>query len=739
MGEVRLGKRLWSRLHDLPLRYRLIVPFFLLALLGTTSLVWLAIRSEGDLVHRYERTRLFSSYKAFLQNIDVHGQWAISLAANFAKNPEVAKAMAERNRERLLELCYPAYLFMAKNFQVRQFHFQTIPPRSFLRLHQLYQFGDDLGYRQTIRDAILYNKEVFGLEKGLTGYGIRGVAPIYDDGRMVGTVEVGFAFGSIFLEQMKSQFDVDASVLLPENDRKLFSTWATTLPKPFERKGPLYDGVFAGGDPQMEFRDSPSGPLAVLIGQIPNYRGKTVGLVELSVSRAPTLSVIAHYRVLMLVVGLIGLLLSVGAIYCISYFFSSPIARMVTFAKTIATEDESAKLDVQPSGELGVLAGALNDMLTAIARSRTQLRDWAENLEQMVHLRTRALRESEEKYRTVVENVPIVVYRLLGNGKTIFINHFIQDLTGISATEALHDTQFWKKKVMEEDRERVWPLMELCLNQGREFKAEYRMCGASGKTIFVLDHALPVLDEKGNVETVDGFLVNVTDRYKLQQQILQTEELRTLSEISARLAHEIRNPLAAAGGFARRLLHTLNPEDPQREKVQIIVSEIARLEKILERTLAYLKPFEVVKEEASLNDLIESVLAMHERTIMEHSVAIRKDFSPLMETAHLDPVLIERALDSVVRGVIAFCQPGANVEFRTYPAENSVNLDVVVDGAQISDDDVEHFFYPFTSRIDPTLMIDLPLAKMIIHKHKGIIQLQRKNASRLVMTVSLPQ
>ena len=81
--------------------------------------------------------------------------------------------------------------------------------------------------------------------------------------------------------------------------------------------------------------------------------------------------------------------------------------------------------------------------------------------------------------------------------------------------------------------------------------------------LYVMDHAQPILDEEGNVESVDGFMLNVTDRHSLEQQVIQTEELRTLSEISERLAHEIRNPLVAAGGFARRMLNTLSDEDPQ--------------------------------------------------------------------------------------------------------------------------------------------------------------------------------
>ncbi len=378
-------------------------------------------------------------------------------------------------------------------------------------------------------------------------------------------------------------------------------------------------------------------------------------------------------------------------------------------------------------------------MLLSLKESREKIQEYADNLEHMVHLRTRALRESEEKYRTLVESVPLVVYRLISSGRLIFINHFIEDLTGIPAKKAMDDPHFWRHKVFEDDRERVWPLMERCLLHGSEFKAEYRISHTNGKSIFVLDHAIPVLDERGQVEIVDGFLVNVTDRHRLQQQILQTEELRTLTEISARLGHEIRNPLVAAGGFARRLLESLPAADANREKVQIIVQEVARLEKILEKTLAYLRPFEVSLEKGSLNDLLIQVLEEHKDLFRERSIVCGLNLSLSLPFIPLDKTLFQKALGSTIQAMIGYCPSAGKLEVQTYAGESLVHLDMTLKGAVVSPDDIEHFFYPFTTRLDPSRAIDLPLAKMIIHKHRGVLQLRRKDPNLLLLNLSLPQ
>lgn len=727
-----------ERIVQMPLRFRLSIAFFCLALLGTSSLVELGILSQREIIRQEERERLQGYSQALDHNIALQGQWAVSLASSFALNPEVAGALAQQDRYRLVQLCHSAFIFMRNHYGIRQFNFHTIPPRNFVRMQMLYLFGDDLHYRQTILDAISQRKETFGIEKGITGYGIRGVAPVFHEGQLTGTVEIGFSFGRPLLEEIKNQFSVELTILIPDENINTFTTLATTFPEPIERLAPIYAKVYLQQGTELLTEEISGVPYSILVRSVRDYRGNTIALVEFCARRTETLSVINRYRKLMLWVGVLGMALSVAAIYFISRYFSKPIGEMVRFARDIASGQEVRHLKAKPSGELSVLAEALEEMLQSLEDSREKIKDYTVNLEYMVHLRTRALRESEEKYRTLVENVPLVVYRLLGSGKTIFVNQFVEDLLGISQERVLGDESFWKEKVWPEDRPSIWPLMDRCLNEGREFKAEYRVARPDGKLVIVLDHALPVFDEQGHVETVDGFLVNVTDRHHLQQQIIQTEELKTLSEISARLAHEIRNPLVAAGGFARRVLDALAEEDVNREKVKIIVHEIGRLEKILEKTLAYLKPFHILPETSSLNELLIQVLEDQDVVFRERSVSLEMNLSANLPLVPLDKELFRALLRTIFYALADICPQGRKVEVTTYPGDHVVHLEMTVRGTRVSDDEIEHFFYPFTSRLERSDVLDLPLAKMIIHKHQGLIDLVREEPDRLILRITLP-
>ncbi len=740
MAALQTEKTLMTRIRDLPLRHRLILPFLLLAFFGTFALVWVAILSQDKIISQQEEQRLHDYYHAFSETIDLHGRWALSLAATFARNPQIADALAQQDRLRLLHLCYPAYLFMKEHFGVRQFLFEVPPGRAFLRLHRLSRFGDPLWSRRPqVRDVFSHDRPVYGLEKGLTGYGIRALAPVHRQGRIVGAVEIGFDFGLHLLRELKKRADLEITLLSrdpahPQHLAPLASTIATR-----KRKGINDLKVLEDGKARLSQQRIGTVPYVILTGPITDYRGQVIGLVELGVDRSDTLRVISHYRRWMLGLGVIGMLLSVWAIYVVSYLFTRPIARMVSLAKAIAQGQKVQRIVDRPSGELGVLADAINEMLTSLEESRQKIREYADTLEKRVEVRTRALRESEEKYRTLVENVPLVVYRLLENGKVIFINSFIEELIGVSAAEAMADETFWKTKVYEEDRDRIWPLMDRCLTRGEEFKAEYRVRHQNGKFVYVFDHALPVLDEQGQVESVDGMLVNVTDRHRLQQQIIQTEELRTLSQISARLAHEIRNPLAAAGGFARRLLQNMAPDDENRPKAEIILQEVARLEKLLEKSLAYLRPFELAPARYDINELVRDVIEHCRESLGKHNVECEIALAKRLEAIRLDRHLFKKALETLIRGLASYCRlDSCRMTIRTIPGENVINLEIEVSGIRVSDDDLEHFFYPFAMRVDDEGTLELPIAKMIIHKHKGIVEIYRKSADQLVLAISLP-
>lgn len=733
-------------MEKLSLVWQFSIPFVVLATLGTCFLLSIAIRAQDVLMSRYEERLLMDAYKVFNNHINQKGLWALSLAKTFAANEEARKCLKNGDRERLKKLFLPTYQDVAEKFSIAQFHFHTKDGKSFLRLQSPNIYGDDLiSYRKMIQDVHRTKEGVAGVEKGVTGLSIRGVAPIMEEQELIGTVEIGFRLDSAFLVALKQNIFMEVTLLAISGTKETlgvphfsFQPLATTLHPFFDPESPEYSQVYNDDIYLQRFAEDNGRYFRVLIAPFRDYKNNVIGIVEIAFDRSPQLARAKHYLLWMIFLGIVGVILSVFSIYVVSYSFTRPIVEMIEFAIKISSGRYSERLSIRPGGELGILADALNDMIISLDESRRKLEEYSQKLEEMVRIRTRALEESEEKYRTLVENVPLVVYRALPDGKIVFINHHIESLVGLPVDQVLADRNFYKEKVAPEDRHRVWPLMERCLKEGIAFSVEYRINNHLGKTLYVREQALPVVDENGEVEIIDGFIADVSDRYQLQQQMIRTEELKTLSEISARLAHEIRNPLAVAGGFTRRLLKDFPSGTEQSKKLEIVLSEIRRLEEILSKTMDYLKPFEISKKPVEVKKYLEQFFNNYKSLFDKKGIIWSLSIPDDLPVAIIDEELMEQGLRCIVATLVVYAANRASFSCVARKENQFLYLDFTVEPALISDDDMEHFFYPFTRHQEETEIMDLPIAKIVIHKHGGWVDISRTSEQAMKLTIVMP-
>jgi signal transduction histidine kinase len=105
-----------------------------------------------------------------------------------------------------------------------------------------------------------------------------------------------------------------------------------------------------------------------------------------------------------------------------------------------------------------------------------------------------------------------------------------------------------------------------------------------------------------------------------QEHLLRAERLSTIGKMAALLAHEIRTPLVSIGGFARRLIRSTPGEDPRRGELEIIVSEVSRLERLIDEVLGYSKMGKTECRPTDINKLIRSVMLHLQGEVEKNSV-----------------------------------------------------------------------------------------------------------------------
>ena len=352
--------------------------------------------------------------------------------------------------------------------------------------------------------------------------------------------------------------------------------------------------------------------------------------------------------------------------------------------------------------------------------------------------RTLELVESEEKYRTLVENVPLVVYRMKPSGEILFVNHTLEEIFGDSPEQVLRHPDLWSRRIHDEDRPAVKELQERSFREGKEFIAEYRVKHKQGHIVYVRDHAIPFRAPDGSVRSVDGIIMDVTGRVKLQEKLVRAREIETIRAVSARLAHEIRNPLVSAGGFARRLLGSMSQADPNRAKVEIIVKEVGRLEAILRMILLYIQPLDLCSSPTAPNLLVETALSLANREIREHDVKVHLLLTPGIPEISVDKAQMEHAVEILLKNALNQMQRGTTLSISTFHENAMLKVAIRYPIQEMSSVDLEQFFYPFSLPRMPYEIVDLPMSKLLVDKHGGAIDVKFEEANHLLIEISLP-
>jgi PAS domain S-box-containing protein len=727
-----------KRVKGISLKWKLLIPFLFLAFIGTSALTYIGLTSQQKLIREEEKKGLNLYYQRFLELVKDKGEQAKSLAAVIAENRQVQVDLAEKNRQALIDLLMPIYVELKMDFDIEQLHLHLPGAVSFLRLHYLEKYGEDMsGYRKTIMDALREGRPVAGLEWGATGFGIRGVAPVFLFGKIVGTVEIGQGFGKDLLALVYKKWGVDLA-LYEVSGNRTFKLMARVGKEIEGLDSRPYLAKAVKGEPVILVAPERFPTRSILFGSVRDYSGRPVAMLELGMDRSAIQERLVETRNLMMLIGAAGLAVSFLLTYLVTVFFIKPIKQIVREAQDIAQEKRDSRLEQGPGDEIGTLTESLNVMLDSLKEKRVAIENYAKTLAKRVDERTADLVSSEEKYRTLVENVPLIVYRVLDDGTTEFINSYLTECLGYEIEDAVGNKRFWPERIC---GLRVLDDPACCITSfqtGDESMVERTVKDKEGKPVTFIDHAIPAKDGQGRVKWVDGIMVDISELKRLQDRELRAEEMRILGEISAHMAHEIRNPLIAVGGFARRLGDSLKEDDPNKKTAEIIVKEVARLENFLRSLLSSIRPFDLSLEEVSVNELLSGWVDALQDFLDRRHRRVTASLQPDLPTIHADKERLDQALGSLLKHAIVSMPEEERLSLTTSQSGDRVVITITHRVHHLSEDDLDKFFFPHIEEEVSWEILDLPLSKIIIHRHGGKVDLIREGKNVVTLRIELP-
>lgn len=357
-----------------------------------------------------EEEQLNNMYRTFLARISSQESFAVALAIETANNIEIQKAFAEQDRERLIELTLPGYKEVDARFGVPQEQFHLPPATSFLRLHSLENYGDDLAdIRLTIVEANQEKHIVQGVEVGRAGLGIRGVSPVKYNDEHIGAVEFGLNLDQKLLDTLKEDFDFDFQMGISQEAAKLATfvasdlfidlkndqiiLQASTLEEPFLASANNYIQAL-NSTPTLEHLTVSNRKYAILTVPIIDFSGKAIGTIDI-ISDHTAIAEQQRRQVILSVGVFLGALLLVGfGFSAIAGRTLRPIGLLTIAANAISAGDFTKTANFESDDELGTLANAFNTMAEEIQEN-------VRTLEERVAARTKAQETVAEISTTV--------------------------------------------------------------------------------------------------------------------------------------------------------------------------------------------------------------------------------------------------------------------------------------------------------------------------------------------------
>jgi signal transduction histidine kinase len=214
---------------------------------------------------------------------------------------------------------------------------------------------------------------------------------------------------------------------------------------------------------------------------------------------------------------------------------------------------------------------------------------------------------------------------------------------------------------------------------------------------------------------------------------LQTaEKFAAIGEFSTYIAHEIRNPLFAIGGFANTLLRTPNLDSTSMQKIQIILKESTRLDNILRTFINFSRPLEAAMVPVNPNRIVRDVLDL---------IDFKKDFPQvkarlfLDEDASLvrgDPELIKQCLLNLIKNALSTMPEGGYLDVFTHNGVDNVVIEITDTGVGLPQEVLEHPFNPFTS-------LELAMTRKIIVDLGGELHLESDPGTGTSSLLRLPK
>ncbi|MGB5232778.1 MAG: ATP-binding protein [Desulfoprunum sp.] len=358
-------------------------------------------------------------------------------------------------------------------------------------------------------------------------------------------------------------------------------------------------------------------------------------------------------------------------------------------------------------------------------------------LEKQVRLRTAELKESEQRYKILVEEINdgfIVIH----DEVLVFVNSATGLMHGYQPSQMIGQ-KFWDF-VAPGHRKRVKAAYHPKLATRDSLPMfEYQRIARNGEC-YPTEIFSKVTEWDGRMSVI-GICRDITTRVQLEQKIRESERMADIGRMTTSLSHEIRNPLSAVQMNLQILKKNPQLQGNDQKRVDISVREVKRLEKILQELLDFAKPIRLNARKESLNEVLFSSIELLEMKLESENIILNKDLDPTIPLMHIDGQLLVQAVLNLLINAVEASTAGQTIYLRSqYDKELGEMVEIMVSdqGPGIPDNIMMEIFKPFfTTKVRGT-GLGLNNVKRIAEAHMGRVEVRKIFPRGACFTIQIP-
>ncbi|HOM27920.1 MAG TPA: ATP-binding protein [Deltaproteobacteria bacterium] len=383
--------------------------------------------------------------------------------------------------------------------------------------------------------------------------------------------------------------------------------------------------------------------------------------------------------------------------------------------------------------ERGEIVAAIETFLdvTKEVELTRNLQEYNETLENELQENIQLKQEVEQLYRylqSILDSLPDKVYELNKDGIINYVSR--QITTGMFDPKGRHFTEY----VAPEHREYAISKWEDA-KRGIFKPYELELTGRDGKKRHLLM-------TPGPVRGTDRFVLverDITELKELEKKYYESQKLAAIGQLSAGIAHEIRNPLSSIKMSLQILEKRMQPQGNDLKRFKIAQREVEHLEKLVSDVLLYAKPMEPSKSPCDLRQVADQAIAMVEKSIEEKRIEVHRDYPPDLHLVPVDPAMIGQALINVLQNAIDAMDVGGRLGVVLREEPKSASITVEDNGSGIDEGDMPYLFNPFFTKKSYGTGLGLTQVEKIVTLHGGSIDVKSRKGEGTRFRIVLPR